>query len=180
MMKLNIQMFAAPTINTTAEVERKLMCLYVNVGTEQTPIWEIQGVKVENSAIELNPDVSKITDILGVTYSDVNKLEAQQTFEPHTLRMGDALAEKLLDIYRRNALSEFSAFEVLIVYGFLGAEGAYEADLETGCTIYPNSIGGSSRVDMPFVIEFSNNKTLGTVDKFYPETGLTFTPAVSI
>ncbi len=178
-MKLNIQKFAVPTINTSGEVERKLMVLYVNVGTSLEPIWEPKGVKVEESALELNPDIETITDILGVTHTTVNKLEPSQAFDPNTLRMGAKLAEKMLDIYRRGALSEFSQFETLIVYGFLGTAGAYEADKETGCTITPNSIGGSSRVDMPFTVNFSGNKTLGTVNAFYPASSVVFTEAVS-
>lgn len=179
---LNLQKFAVPTINTNGEVLRKYMVTYVDVAEAgaTTPIWEAQGIKVEDSSIELNPDISTITDILGITYSDVNKMEASQTLDPNTLRMGAKLSEKMLDIYRRGALNEYSQFKVLIVYGFLGSAGSYEADLETGCTVVPNAIGGSSRVDMPFVINLSGNKTLGTVNAFYPATDVTFTPATEI
>lgn len=177
---LNLQKFAIPTINTAGEVLRKYLVTYVNVGTTEAKVWEAQGIKVEESAIELNPDISTITDILGITYSDVNKMEASQTMDPNTLRMGAKLSEKMLDIYRRGAFDEYSNFEVLIVYGFLGTSGSYEADLETGCTVVPNAVGGSSRVDMPFVINLSGKKTLGTVNKFYPATDVEFTPATVI
>jgi hypothetical protein len=178
-MKLNIQKFAVPEITGTGEVLRKMMVTYVNVGTSEAKVWEAQGIKTEESSLELNPDISTITDILGITYTDVNKMEVSQSIDPNTLRMGAKLSEIMLDIYRRGALAEYSQFEVLIVYGFLGTAGAYEADLETGCTIIPNSIGGSSRVDMPFVINLSGNKTLGTVNALYPAETIVFTEAVS-
>lgn len=180
MKKMNLQKFAVPQINTTGEVLRKYLITYVNVGTPEAKVWEAQGIKVEDSAIEFNADVSTITDILGITYTDVNKIEASQTLDPNTLRMGAQLSEKMLDIYRRGALEEYSQFEVLIVYGFLGEEGTYEADLEVGCTVVPNSVGGSSRVDMPFVINLSGDKTLGTVNKLQPADEITFTPAVEV
>lgn len=179
-MKLNIQKFAVPTINQSGEVLRKYLVTYVNVGTSEAKVWEAQGIKVEDSSIELNPDIQTVTDILGITHTIVNKMEASQTLDPNTLRMGAKLSEKMLDIYRRGALAEYSQFEVLLVYGFLGTTGSYEADLETGCTVVPNSIGGSSRVDMPFVINLSGKKTLGTVNAFYPAETVTFTPAVEV
>lgn len=180
MEKLNLQKFATPEISNPGEVLRKTLVTYVNVGTPEAKVWEAQGVKVEESAIEFNADVETITDILGISYTDVNKIEASQTVDPNTLRMGAKLSEKMLDIYRRGALQEYSDFEVMIVYGFLEDDGAFQADLEVGCTIVPNSIGGSSRVDMPFVINLSGNKTLGSVNKMFPVDEVVFTPAVEV
>lgn len=152
--------------NLTGEALRKLMICAVDVseGAAQ-PIWEIQGYKTEDSSIELNPDITTITDVLGDTYSDVNKFEEQQTFEPNTLRLGAMLNELLLKYWRYGQLEKFSQFKVLIGYGFIGADGAYEADVYTASTIEVTSIGGSSRVNMPFNIHFGGEKHHGTIDK---------------
>jgi len=168
----------ATTFNLTGEALRNKLLTYVNVGTKTAPEWEIQGVKTEDAAYELNPDVTTVTDILGITYTDVNKVEPQITIDPNTLRMGAKLSEKLLDIYRRRAFEEFQQFEVLTVWGMLGTGSNYEADLEEGCTIHPNSIGGSSRVDMPYTILLSNKITKGTVNALFPASDIQFTPTV--
>ena len=171
---------AAPAFNLTGEALRNKLLTYVNVGTNAAPIWEIQGIKTEDASYELNPDVTTVTDILGITYTDVNKVEPQLTMDPNTLRMGAKLSEKLLDIFRRRAYEEFQQFQVLTVWGMLGTAGAYEADLEDSCTIHPTTIGGSSRVNMPYTIILSNKITKGTVDVLFPAEDITFTPTVVV
>ena len=158
------------------EAERKMLITAVNVG-DSSQIWEVQGVGIEDSSIEYNPDSETTTDILGTTRTKVNKTEPSQEFDPNTLRGGAKLNELLDSIAARNAVSEFSKFEVLIIKTWLkNTSGAYYAEKHTGCTITPTSIGGSGRVDMPFNITFSNNKTYGTVSDI---TNITFTEATA-
>jgi len=167
---------SAPAFNLTAEAQRKMMVCYVDVsegGT--TPEWEAQGYKTEDQSISFNPDKSTITDILGDTYTDVNKLEWNATFEPNTLRAGTKLNPILLEYARRDLLPQMSQFRVLLVYGFIGNPGDYEADMWDGCTITPTELGGSSRVGMPFEIDFGGTKQLGTVNAIR-SNNIVFTP----
>lgn len=156
--------------------ERKLLVTYVNVGaSSSSPEWEAVGVRVEESSIEFNPDVSTLTDILGITYTDVNKTEPQQSFDPFTVRGGSKLHQKLEDIMQRNALTELGMFDVMIVRGYIGdGTDGYNAEKHSNCTIVVNSLGGSTNVDMPIEIHYSNNKTLGTVNALTGST-ITFT-----
>jgi len=164
-------------ITGTGEIARKLMITYVNVGTTSSKEWEAVGVKVEDSSKEYNADIETVTDILGVTHTTVNSIEPQQSFEPFTIRKESKLAQKLFKIIELDAdLPALKEFEVLTAYGFDGAEGAYTAKLEIGCTIDPTSLGGSGTLDFPFNIHFSGNKTLGTVDKMLPASDVTFVP----
>ena len=159
------------------QAERKLLVTCVNVGTTLAKEWEIVGVGVEDSAIEFNPDIETLTDILGITKTKVNKLETSQALDPFTLQGGSDLQLKLYNQIKYGRLSELSMYEVLQIHAYVGASGSYEAELHSGCTITPQSIGGSAYIDMPITINYSNNKTHGTVDKFkYGET-ITFTPA---
>lgn len=168
------------TLNPGQKAERKLLVTAVNTGTAESPKWTVIGVGVEDSSIELNPDIETITDILGVSETSVNKLEPSQGLEPMTIRGGNPLLFKLNDIVERNALSEFSQFEVLIIKAYID-EGtdevhAYRAEKHIGCTITPQSIGGSAYVDMPVSIAYSNNKVLGTVNGYKSTDTITFTP----
>ena len=164
-------------LTTGQKAERKLLVTAVNVGTTIAPEWEIVGAGVEDSSIEYNPDIETLTDILGITNTKVNKLQTSQSLDPFTLTGGSDLQVKLYNQVKYGRLSELSMYEVLQIHAYVGAAATYEAEKHTGCTITPQSIGGSAYVDMPITINYSNNKVHGTVDKYkYGET-ITFTPA---
>lgn len=163
---------------TGQDAERKLLVTAVDVSTTATPEWEIVGVGVEDSAIEYNPDIATVTDILGITNTKVNKLETSQSLEPMTVRGGSKLAIKLYNQVKYNRLSELSMYKVLQIHAYVGATGSYEAELHTGCTITPQSLGGSAYLDMPIDINYSNKKTHGTVNKYLYGDTITFTAAV--
>lgn len=169
-------------LTNNQKAERKLLVTAVNVGdsitaADGTPEWQIVGVGVEDSSIEYNPDTESVTDILGITETTLNKLEVSQSLEPMTVRGGSALAVKLYNQVKYNRLSEFSMYEVMQIHAYAGTDGAYEAEVHKNCSLIPQSIGGSSYIDMPVDINYSNDKIHGTVDKYkYGET-ITFTPA---
>ena len=162
----------ATAFNLTADIEaaRKLMTTWVNVGTKSSKEWECVGVGVEDSSIETNPDITTTTDILGVTRTKVNKLERSQTLDPMTVRGGSDLQVKLYNLMRHDSLPEMSAFEVMVVYGYVGSTGTYEAELFDACTITTSSVGGSSTVDMPIDISYGGNHLIGTATT-YVSTG---------
>lgn len=145
------------------EAERKLLETHVNVASSGAPDWEIIGEGIEDSSIEFNTDIETSTDILGQTRTKVNKTEPAQSFEPYTVRGGSKLAFILWDIYRRNAVSELTQFQVLLIHKFVGSSTGYAAETQDNCTITAASLGGSAYVDMPISISFSNKKTLGKV-----------------
>lgn len=145
--------------NLTKEALRKLMVCLVDVSeSTDTPEWEAQGYKTEDASLEFNPDSTTVTDVLGDTYTDLNKFEESITFEPNTLRMGAKLSELLHKYWRDGDHAKYSQFKVAIVYGYLGTAGSYEADVWKASTIYPNSLGGSSRVDFPFTITMGGER----------------------
>lgn len=170
---------------TGQRAERKTLITVAewSTGTSTTKR-EILGTRTEDSSIEYNPDISTITDIRGINYTDVNKTQPQQDFDPFLILGGSDLAVKLNDIRRRNALTELSNFTIYVITAFLGTTGAYEAEKHTGCTITYNSIGGDTNVNMPISVYLSNDcegtgsPQAGTVDTLGPD--FVFTPAVSI
>lgn len=135
------------------------------VGTTETQQREVLGRRTEDSSIEYNPDTATSTDILGINYTDINKTQPQQDFDPYLILGGSKLGAFLNDIRRRNAVSELNQFTIYIITAFIGTSSAYEAEKHTGCTIVYNSIGGDTNVNMPISVYLSNNITLGTVNK---------------
>lgn len=153
--------------------ERKLLVTvaewYESDSTTTTgePIREILGRRTEDSSIEYNPDIQESTDILGNNYTDVNKTQPSQSFDPFLILGGSKLGAFLNDIRRRNALSELTGvFTIYIITLFVGAEGAYQAEKHDECTITYDSIGGDANVNFAITVHFSNKITTGTVDKF--------------
>ena len=158
---------AASQFNLTAgqRAERKLLITVAEWMEGSTQTREILGTRTEDSSIDYNADIETTTDILGINYTDLNRTQPQQDFDPYLILGGSKLGAKLNDIRRRNAISELDQFTVYIITAFVGTAGAYEAEKHTGCTIVYNSIGGDTNVNMPISVYFSNNITLGTVDK---------------
>ena len=156
--------------------ERKLL-LTVAEWTEGTATErELLGRRTEDSSIEYNVDQQTSTDILGINYTDINKTQPQQDFDPYLILGGSKLGAKLNDIRRRNALSELSQFTLYIITAYVGNAGSYAAEKHVNCTINYNSLGGDANVNMPISLFFSNDITLGTVDKL--DETFQFTPTV--
>ena len=140
---------------------------------------EILGTRTEDSSIEYNADIATSTDIRGFNYTDVNKTQPQQDFDPYLILGGSKLGPVLNDIRKRNALSEMSQFTMYIITAFIGdSTKGYEAEMQTDCTIAFNSMGGDVNVNFPISVYFSNKTTNGTVDKLAED--FTFTPDVNI
>lgn len=144
---------------------------------------EILGTRTEDSSIEYNIDSETTTDIRGINYTDINKSQPQQDFDPYAILGGSKLGAKLDDIRRRNALTELTQFTVYVITAYIGTSGAYLAEKHTGCTIQYNSLGGDSHVNMPISVYLSNDNNgtgapgNGTVDKLTYD--FVYTPGIS-
>ena len=160
---------------TGQRAERKLLITVAEWTEGSTQVREILGTRTEDSSIDYNPDIETTTDILGINYTDLNKTQPQQDFDPFLVLGGSQLGAKLNDIRRRNALSELNQFTVYIITAFVGdSTSGYAAEKHTGCTIAYNSIGGDTNVNFPISVYYSNNITVGTVDKLASD--FEFTP----
>lgn len=135
---------------------------------------EILGTRTEDSSIEYNADISTSTDIRGINYTDLEKTQPQQAFDPFLVLGGSKLGALLDDIRRRNALSELNQFTCYIITAYIGSSNdGYEAEKHYGCTITFDSLGGDTKVNFPITVYFSNNSVLGTVDKLTEDFSFT-------
>lgn len=154
---------------------------YVAVTGETAPSWaantyytkttstlyrEILGTRTEDSSIEFNADIETMTDVRGITYTDVNKTEPQQDFDPYNLLGGSPLGAYLVTAALKNDIDAYSnVFNVYVITAFIGsvADGYY-AVRHDDCSIIPQSLGGDSYNNMPIEVHLSNKITEGTVD----------------
>ena len=157
--------------------ERKLLITVAEWTEDGTQVREILGTRTEDSSIEYNADITTSTDIRGFNYTDLEKTQPQQAFDPYLILGGSKLGAFLNDIRRRNAVSELNQFTMYIITAYIGdATNGYEAERHTGCTITYDSLGGDTKVNFPITVYFSNNSVLGTVDKLSDD--FVFTPDV--
>lgn len=138
---------------------------------------EIMGVRTEDSSIEFNPDTETVTDILGITYTDVNKTEPQQDFDPLFIIGGSKLSAYMTSAALENRIDDYNnVFNIYVITAFIGsAEDGYKCVMHKNSTILPTSIGGDSYVSLPVEVHYSNNIVSGTVDKL--SDNFTFTAA---
>lgn len=127
---------------------------------------EILGTRTEDSSIEFNPDVETTTDIRGKNYTDVNKTQPQQSFDPFYILGGSKLGSYLTQAALKNDIQAYNnVFTVYVITAFIGSDGAYYTVRHSNCSIIPQSLGGDSYVNMPIEVYYSNDITEGTVDK---------------
>lgn len=158
--------------------QRKLLITVAEWGAGTTNLKrEILGTRTEDSSIELNADIQTSTDIRGITYTDVNKTEPQQSFDPYYLLGGSELGEYLNMAMLENDINAYNGvFTIYIISAYIGgADDGYFTVKHTGCSIIPTSLGGDSYVNMPIEVHLSNNITKGTVDAL--TDNFVFTPA---
>lgn len=164
------------------KIPRRLLITYLNLGeayskasTSSPTKFVGLGRGVEDSSIELNPDTAKVTDIFGNTEVTVNKMEITQNFSPVTLRVGSELHRVMLEILDKKDFARLSLFEIMVVKAFWGqtfnGKTYYPAELHRNCTVTPQSIGGSSYVDMPINTDMSNDKLVGWASISEDENG---------
>lgn len=149
-------------LNTNQRAERKLLLTVVewNETGETNPLREVLGTRTEDSSIEYNMDISTTTDIRGINYTDINKSQPQQDFDPYLVLGGSRLGAYLNDIRSRNALSELSDFTVYVITAFIsegtGSSKKYAAERHTNCTITYTAMGGDTNVNFPISLYLSN------------------------
>ena len=170
----------AINLNAGQRAERKTLITVAEWGTGAAKDREILGTRTEDSSIEFNADIETMTDIRGITYTDVNKTEPQQDFDPFFVLGGSKLSEYLSDAALNNDIQKYNgAFDIYVISAFIGdASSGYSAVKHSGCSIIPTSLGGDSYVSMPIEVHYSNNIEAGTVDKLSDD--FTFTPTTNV
>lgn len=134
---------------------------------------EILGTRTEDSSIEYNAEINTSTDIRGNNFTDVDRTQPQQDFDPYLILGGSKLAALLNDIRRRNALSELDQFRVYVITMFVDgatAGSTYQAERHKNCTIAYNSMGGDSNVNFPISVYLSNDVST-TISNVYDAKG---------
>lgn len=154
------------TFNTPAGqvVDRKLLILYLNTGTNSSPTWSPIGKRVEDSSMEFDYGDESKTDIFGEVYTTMKKPVITQSFEPCELDSGDVAQVKIWNqAIRDQDVAAMVNNDLLVVHAYAGtAETAVFAERYEACMVKPASLGGSANVGMPIDVTFGGTRTVGT------------------
>lgn len=156
------------TFNTPAgqTVDRELLILYLNTGTNAVPKWSPVGKRVEDSSMEMDWGAETKKDICGKTYTTLKKPTITQTFDPCELDSDDTAQLKIWNLaVKEQDAAALANQDMLIVHAYAGAAntGAF-AERYEACSVIPSSLGGEGggSVGMPIEVTFGGTRTVGT------------------
>lgn len=162
------------------KVETKRFKIYADVGTGETPEWELQGRGIESWTVEENSDVEKTTDVLGLVDMERGTAQPTQSGIAIKLRKDSKFGQMLFDAWFSRDTSKLDAIKMLQKFEF--ADGEEEssclARLEEDVMVAINNFTGEAGGYLGFEVDihYANKTTLGTMPKKDGET-ITFTPA---
>lgn len=152
-------------ITGTGDIKREEFKLFADVsaaGDGASPEWELQGSKIEDMSIELNPNVETMTDVTGVSATTLDKYEEQTSVEPYYAKRESKLAAILYNIVRnRKTLSDCER-TFCCVNIFAGANSAFDAWTQKAI-IAVQSFGGNTKgLQIPYTIHWIGEREYGT------------------
>ena len=118
---------ADPTITGTGAVKRAEFKLFADVGEAESPEWELQGDRIEELSLELNPNVETVTDVTGVTATTLDKYEEQTSVEPYYAKRESKLFAWLYSVVRDKKTLTDVEKTFCCVNIFAESEGKYDA-----------------------------------------------------
>ena len=156
---MNIQFFA-----TGDKYERKYLKHYVDASFGgATPNYVPLGKDIEEYNIELNPNVSTLTNILGETSNNLLGFQASSSVDTFYAYEGDPLFEQLMTVVNTRATG--SAVETTIVDVLVNGAGVVEWAYRENCLIVPQSVGGQNGgINTPFQVLYNGNRVAGDWD----------------
>ena len=164
------------SITGTGYVKREEFKLFADVSSTDTPEWELQGDKVEELSLEMNPNVNTITDVTGNTSVTLDKYEVQTSVAPYRAKKESKLFAILYDIVKHQKTLSDVERTFLCVNIFATETTAYEAWTQKAVIAVQSYGGGTEGLDIPYNIHWIGERTHGTVTiadgapVFTPET----------
>lgn len=154
------------TFNTVSgeAVARKMLVLYLNTASEDSPVWSPIGKRVEDSSVEFDWDKQSKRDILGNTYTTFKDAIMTQSFDPCELDAGDEAQLKIWNqSIKDHNVGAMANNDMLLVHLYAGTKDtAVFAERYSACAVEPTGLGGESEVGMPIEVTFGGTRTVGT------------------
>lgn len=156
-----------PETNITGSgyIKREEFKLFANTAKDDdmtTPVWELQGDKVEDMSLEMNPNVETVTDVTGATSTVLDRYEKQTSVGTYRARRESKFGAILYDIVKEEKTLSDVERTFLCVNLFSAAEGKYDAWTQKGVIAVQNYGGDTKGLNIPYNIHWIGGKTYGT------------------
>lgn len=152
-----------PTITGTGYVKREEFKLFADVSSTASPEWELQGDKVEDLSIEMNPNVETTTDVTGNTTTTLDKYEEQTSVEPYRCKKDSKFFPVLYGIVKyKKTLSDVERNFLCVNIFANAATGQYDAWTQKGVIAVQSYGGDTAGLAIPYNIHWTGKRTYGT------------------
>lgn len=156
-------------------IPRKDFMVLANVGSGTSYEWELIGDRVEEMSLTMNPNIETVSDITGMTETTLDKYQVETEVTPMRARRDSKLFAILYDIVKNEKTLSDVEREFLCVSVFdsettgtgEGAATAYAAWKQRAVIAVQSFGGGTTGLDIPFVIHWVGGKAQGS---FNPDT----------
>lgn len=161
------------SITGSGYIKRKEFMLFADVSeSSATPEWELQGDKVEEMSLEMNPNIETITDVTGVTSSTLDKYEKQTSVSPYRAKRESKFFPILYGIVRdEKTLSEVERTFLCVNIFDSTVTGEGENEVTTYAAWTQQAIiavqsygGGTTGLDIPYSLYWTGEKVHGSFD----------------
>ena len=159
----------------TGRIKREEFKLFADVGASSAPEWELQGGRIEDMSLEMNPNVETVTDVTGVTETTLDKYEKQTSVSPYYAKRDSKMAAWLYNVVREEKTLSDVEKTFCVVNIFAGSDGAYDAWTQKGVVAVQSFGGDTKGLQIPYNIHWTGEKVFGTAA--IANGVMTFTPA---
>ena len=159
----------------TGRIKREEFKLFADVGASDSPEWELQGGRIEDMSLEMNPNVETVTDVTGVTETTLDKYEKQTSVSPYYAKRDSKMAAWLYNVVRDEKTLSDVEKTFCVVNIFAGSDGAYDAWTQKGVVAVQSFGGDTKGLQIPYNIHWTGEKVFGTAA--ISNGVMTFTPA---
>ena len=159
----------------TGRIKREEFKLFADVGASSAPEWELQGGRIEDMSLEMNPNVETVTDVTGVTETTLDKYEKQTSVSPYYAKRDSKMAAWLYNVVREEKTLSDVEKTFCVVNIFAGSDGAYDAWTQKGVVAVQSFGGDTKGLQIPYNIHWIGEKVFGTAA--ISNGTMTFTPA---
>lgn len=162
-------------------MERRFMAHFIDTTFGgSSPSWYRIGKDLSEFSVELNPQITRETNMLGDGFVYVDGYEPEADAEPFYARVGDALFSKLQRIVDGPLAGESCRTYMLEVHLWdvpSGSPGTIFTATRRECYVTPTSYGGDSTgYQVPFSITYVANSAVTGVFEPNGHGGGAFTP----
>ena len=159
------------------KIKRSLFATFINTAPgSESPVWSRMGKGITSQNISYNPNVTTETFINEDSATSSVDSYAPSLDGSQTCYKGEPVFEYIDGLRQSRAVGSALETEVLFVYLYSGAEGAFKAE-KNKCVIQLGEYGGDGggNVTMTYTVGLNGDPVVGTAS--VTDAKVEFTPA---